>query len=368
MNTNMHKSIGIKSNHVSDILNLLTKQDFEIQDVELQRLLNQAYLELGNLNGLLKLLSNKDILLSPLLVIESVKSSNIESINSTILEQLQISAKGRKIYNSEQKQTENYRQAVLAGFDYLNTNGDFDLKLILLIQNILEPKLSGIRDQQKVVIANNSTGQILWTPPIGKQNILNHLNNWLEALNANDDNDNLIKVAILHSQFEAIHPFVDGNGRTGRILIILFLVFKGYISYPCIYLSQYILQTRTYYYLNLQESQTENKHIGIVKYLTKGICEKAKHSANLIVNLSKIKSETNTRLKKTLPKIYSEQLVDYLYETPFYSIGSMCIDLDLTRNTASKYLKLLLENHFIEIYEIKKTKLFYSPVLLELLG
>ena len=364
----MHKPSIVKNKSSLNTFKPLTSNDFILDDLELQKLLNQAYLELGNLNGLLELLPNKEILLSPILVIESVKSSNIESISSTILEQLQISAKGRQVYNSEQKQTENYRQAILSGFEYLKQNKSFDLELIVLIQNILEPNLAGIRDMQKVVIANNSTGQILWQPPAGKQTILDYLEDWLQTLNANDTTDDMIKVAILHSQFEAIHPFVDGNGRTGRIMIILFLVFRGYISYPCLYLSQYILQTRTYYYLNLQEAQVENKHQGIAKYLIQGICEKAKHTSNLIINISQTKTETKIRLQQTLPKIYSSRLVDYLFETPFYSIGSMCIDLNLTRNTSSKYLKLLLNNNFIEIYENKKTKLYYNSVLLKMLG
>ncbi|MFM5956793.1 MAG: Fic family protein, partial [Dolichospermum sp.] len=253
----------------------LSKTDFSLKDEKLNTLLNEAYFEIGRLNGLLEMLSHKDILLSPLLIMEAVKSSNVENINSTVLEQLQVKVKGRKVLSSEQKQTENYRLALLAGFDYLNQKNSFDLDLIKLIQKILEPNLTGIRDIQKVVIANTATSEIIWEPPLGKKKILKLLENWLEIANENSLDD-LVKVCILHSQFEAIHPFVDGNGRTGRILITLYLVFKKYLNYPSLYLSDYILQTRTYYYLHLQESQQNQNHLELVKYLLKGIATKAK--------------------------------------------------------------------------------------------
>ena len=346
----------------------MTSENLKIADSELNAILNKAYAEIGKLNGLLILMPNKELLLSPLLVIESVKSSNIESINSTLLEQLQISAKGRQPFTVEQKQTENYRLAVIKGLEHLQKTGKFELGLVELIQRTLEPELSGIRNNQKVVIANNSTGQVLWEPPMGKDLILKYLKNWIEIINSDDQNDDLIKVAILHSQFEAIHPFVDGNGRTGRILIILFLVFKRYIPYPCIYLSEYILKTRTYYYIYLQESQNKQQHLGICKYIAHGILEKSRHSSNLIISISQLKNDAKVRFKKTLPKIYSDKMLEYLYQTPFYSISSISIDLYISRNTASKYLKLLVENNFIELYEDKKNKLYFNSALLKLLS
>lgn len=347
----------------------LSNSDFKVSNSELENLLKKTYLELGRLNGLLELLPKKEMLLSPFLVLESVKSSNIESINSTILEQLQIQAKGRKPISAEQKQTENYRLAILAGYDYLTKTGNFDLDLIKLVQKTLEPNLFGIRDQEKVVIANSVTGKVLWSPPVGKILIIELLEDWLVWVNSSNDGlDDLIKVAVLHSHFEAIHPFVDGNGRTGRILIILYLVFKKYISYPCLFISEYILRTRTYYYLHLQEAQSQNSYQGIIQYLVKGICEKSTYNGNMIIAIAKEKELFSQKLKNELPKIHSPQLVEYLFQTPFYSINSLCLDLNLTRNTASKYLRLLQENSFIDLYEDKKSKLFYNPVLLSILS
>ena len=350
----------------------LSLQTFQIQDQKLNELLNKTYTELGKLSGMLELLPYKELLLSPLLVMESVKSSNIESINSTILEQLQLHAKGRKIYSSEQKQTENYRQAILLGYEYIQKNNKFDIGLIELVQRTLEPNLSGIRDNQNVVIANNYTGEILWEPPKHKEVVIDYLQDWLECVNnINDGIDGLVKVAILHSQFEAIHPFVDGNGRTGRILITLYLVFVGLLSYPCLYLSEYILRTRTYYYLNLKESQTNQNHYGIAEYLIQGIYQKTKFNCNLIILIANKKDEYRIKLREELPKIYSSELLEYLFQSPFYSIGSMCVDINLTRNTASKYLSLLMSKNFVELYESKdeskKSKLFYNPVLLSVL-
>lgn len=360
----MHKNSQKINNHE---LKNLSKTDFSLKDEKLNTLLNEAYFEIGRLNGLLEMLPQKDILLSPLLVMESVKSSNVENINSTVLDQLQIKVKGRKILNSEQKQTENYRLALLAGFDYLNQKNSFDLDLIKLIQKTLEPNLTEIRDTQKVVIANTATSEIIWEPPLGEKNILKLLENWLEIANENSLDD-LVKVCILHSQFEAIHPFVDSNGRTGRILITLYLVFKKYLSHPSLYLSDYILQTRTYYYMYLQESQQNQSHLELVKYLLKGISTKAKSGSNLILDISNFKNKIEKNLQKSLPKIYSPKLVEYLCSSPFYSISSICEALLITRNTASKYLNLLTQNNFIQIYENKKTLLFYQTELLKLLS
>ena len=339
-----------------------------IDNFEIEDLLKKAYFELGRLDGLVELIPNKELLLSPFLVIESVKSSNIESINSTILDQLQIQAKGRKVVSTEQKQTENYRLAVLAGYNYLIKTGKFDLDLIELIHKTLEPNLFGIRDQEKVVIVNSITGNILWSPPIGKIAIIELLEDWLKLVNnSNDEVDDLIKIAVLHSYFEAIHPFVDGNGRTGRILIILYLVFKKYISYPCLFISEYILRTRTYYYIHLEESQNNNNYDEIIKYLVRGIAERSEYNCNMIIAIVREKQLFSSNLKAVLPKIYTPELVEYLFQSPFYSIGSMCLDLNLTRNTASKYLRLLQEKGFIDLYENKKSKLFYNPTLLSML-
>ena len=357
----MHKKDEQRSAYKINNLSLL---DFKIHSNELDNILKQANYEIGRLNGLLEILTNLEILSSPLLIMESVKSSNIENINSTILDQLQLDAKGRKPYNSEQKETENYRLALLAGFDYLRNYKTFNLELIELIQKKLEPNQAGIRNLQDVGIVNTATAEIIWKPPVGKENILKFLENWLVIVNQNDEIDNLIKVSILHSQFEAIHPFIDGNGRTGRILIILYLIFKGYITYPCLYLSDYILKTRTYYYLHLHESQQHKNYTNLVKYIVKGIQLKAEHSSNLILKINQMKAETTSLLLEKLPKIYSSELINYLFYSPFYSINSICSSLNITRNTASKYLHLLVDHDFIEIYESKRTVLYFNPKLL----
>jgi Fic family protein len=341
---------------------------FEFSDSKLEDQLKQAYFHLGNLKGKTIHLKHKELLLMPLVVMESVKSSNIESINSTVLDQLQADIKGRQFTTPEQKLTENYREALLSGFEYLQNGGRFDLDLILLVQKNLMPDQSGLQDTQPVVIANTATGNILWRPPVGRELLLEYLVNWLEFVNKHDQIDTLTKVGLLHSQFEAIHPFIDGNGRTGRILIILFLIHKGLLTYPCLFISDYILKTRTYYYMALQDSQTEANHLEITKYLTKAILEKAQYSCNLIDQILELKTYFGTEISNKLPAIYTVDLVEFLFQNPFYTISSTCQSLGVTRNTATKYLKLLVEVGLIEIKESRKNKLYFNPTFLKLLS
>lgn len=347
-------------------LKYLEPKTFEITNPDLDKLLNQTYFLLGKLDGLLANIANPDLLLEPVVIAEAVKSSNIESIASTILDQLEVSLKGRKALTVEQKLTSNYKDALLAGFEYLKKYQKFDLELILLIYKTLLPEQQGIRDQQPVVIANTATGEILHKPPVGKQVILNYLENWLDfAVNYNQI-DTLIKVGVLHAQFESIHPFVDGNGRVGRILIILFLIYKEVLGYPGLFISDYILKTRTYYYLALQDAQKDGKFSTIVEYLAQAIFQKTQFNLNLIDQTQSLQTYFDTQVKTLLPEIYSPKLVQYLFINPFYSISSIQSYLGISRNTASKYLHLLVDNSLIQGKLGHKNKIFYNDLFLKL--
>lgn len=362
----MHNTINQSTELM--ILPELTLEMFEFSDPELEGQLKQAYFHLGNLKGKTLHLLHKELLLMPLVVIESVKSSNIESISSTILDQLQSEIKNRKFTTPEQKLTENYREALLKGFEYLQNGGDFDLELILLVQKHLIPEQSGIRNNEPIVIANTITGNILWKPPVGKKFLLDYLANWLDFTNNYNQIDPLIKIGLLHSQFEAIHPFIDGNGRTGRILIILYLVHKGFLTYPCLFISDYILKTRTNYYIALQDSQIEKNHTTINKYLITAILEKAQYSCNLIDQIIELKTYFDTEISNKIPAIYTPQLIEFLFQNPFYTIHSTCQNLGVTRNTATKYLKLLVKFDLIQSKDSRKNKLYFNPSFIRLLS
>jgi Fic family protein len=344
----------------------LDEHSFDIQETDFVQLRSQAYFNLGRLNGLVSDTTLKKICQTlPMTVIESVKSSNIENINSTILDQLESSIKNRKSYSSEQKITENYRTAMIAGYDYLKENHTFDLGLILVIQKSLMPECSEIRDNEPVVIANTSSGEVLWRPPIGTDVIIEYLNNWFDTLTL--DIDPVVMVGVLHSQFEAIHPFVDGNGRVGRILIVLFLIYKGLIDYPCIFISDYILKSRTYYYLALQESQTQGNHSDIIHYIANAISQKAEFTINLILQIQEQKRYFAQKIMTNAAVLYSEKLIDYLFETPFYSISGICEYLGISRNTGSLYLKHLVEFGLIQVKDSRKNKIFYNHTFLSIL-
>jgi Fic family protein len=347
-------------------LDMLTADSFVVDTRQFD--LAQTYFWLGVLKGKIDMLSHPELLLMPLVVIESVKSSNIESIASTVLDQLQIHLKGRKTVSAEQKLTEHYKDALLAGFEYIVRTKKFDLELILLIQRTILPESTGIRDTEPIVIANTISGEVLWSPPLGKQKILAYLENWCQWATIHPEVEPLVAVGLLHSQFEAIHPFLDGNGRAGRILIILYLVYKKILDYPCLFLSDAILKTRTYYYLALQESQKRKNHVEIIRYILHAIGDKAQHSCHVIDSILALKEWFDTQVQRVLPDMYSATLIEYLVNHPFYTITNLCRELKISRNTGSRYLSLLVERGILQIQPTRKNKLFYNQAFLTLLS
>ncbi|MEM1312084.1 MAG: Fic family protein [Patescibacteria group bacterium] len=356
-----------RNSNINELL-FLNQGSFSYDLASISPLLKKTYFSLGKLDGMLKNQSYYELLLGPTTIIESVKSSNLESINSTILEQLEVEANSRKSFTSEQKLTHNYKIALLAGFEYIRTNQVFDLNLIKLIQGTLLPHQSKIRDTEPVVIANRATGEVLYKPPVGKKLISSYLHDWLNYANNYKQIDVLVKVSVLHAQFESIHPFIDGNGRTGRLLIILFLFYKKILSFPGLFISDYILRTRTYYYMALQEAQREGSFAHIIKYLITAIFEKSEHSQNLLENIQTLKTYFQREISTKLPQIYSKGLIDYLFVNPVYSISSLQTYMNINRNTASKYLHLLVENGFINHKNTRKNKVFYNSTFLKLLS
>ena len=254
----------------------LLSPNFDVNDVDILKKAIEANNALGELNGLIYSLPNYELFLQPLTVREAVASSEIENIRTTTIDILQAEvAANNSVLPTVQKETLNYKEALLREYKELKENNFLATNGIVRIQDILEPSNTGIRTQMGTVIADGF-GKIIHESPQEETETETEIRNLLENLDVyiNDHNDNvdpLIKMAVYHYQFESIHPFYDGNGRTGRILMILYLALVGRLRYPVLFLSDYILREKTDYYRLLQEVRTKGSWKEWILFILEGV-------------------------------------------------------------------------------------------------
>lgn len=322
--------------------------------------------ELGELNGYSYSLPNPLLLLSPAVIKESVASSNIENINTTMEEAL----KAQLFPEAEQKKPDKevlwYRDAILWGFENLRKI-PISTKLILGIHRELLPdKSSGYRKIQNH-IANSATGAVIYTPPPANK-LPRLLNNWEQFVNKDDDGiDPLVKAAIAHYQFEAIHPFGDGNGRTGRILMVLQLIQQELLSLPILYMSGYINKNRSEYYRLLQAVRTDGDWHDFIFYMLKGFHLQARETKTALLKVMELLEKTRNQIKTKHRKIYSAELVESIFALPIITPVNLGKKLDVNYRTASRYLSELAKGKVLSESHVGKYHLYANKPLLKLL-
>lgn len=347
------------------------KIDFD--DVELLKLVNKANNSIYELKGVANILPNKVVIFSPLAVREAVASSGVENINTTVSDALkaEVIFKESELVGAE-KEVLNYKNALTNGFDIFLKKGFIATNDIIKIQAVLEPNKKGIRSIPDVAIKNSKTGETIYTPPAGKEIILDKLKNFDNYFNNQknfDEIDPLIRVAILHYQFEAIHPFLDGNGRTGRILMVLYLVMVGRLDFPILFISKYILETRDQYYELLRKVTIENNWLDFVKYIITGIEKQSRETGDKILEIKKlIERQKQIGTEKELAILTDVKMIDYLFASPFYTQKTMAKYLKIHRNTASRYFAELEKNGILKKFKHKKEKIYYNKKFLNLLS
>ncbi len=321
---------------------------------------------LAKLNGVSKIIPNSAIMINSLVLQEAKDSSEIENIITTHDELFRANLDISDITN-EAKEVQNYRQALLKGFDLVQTNKLLLKKYIIDIQQELEQNDAGVRKQSGTVLKNAQTGEVIFTPPQDYQTIQDLLDNLESYINDENDIDPLINMAIIHYQFESIHPFYDGNGRTGRILNILYLILKDLLDIPILYMSRYIINHKADYYRLLQEVRTENKWEEWILYMLDGVEQTALDTIELVSDIYALMEESKQEIKEKLPKRYSKDLIEILFMHPYTKIEFLVDGLDTTRQTASKYLIELEEIGLLESIQIKNSKFFINKKLFEVL-
>jgi len=337
-----------------------------IANANFGNLLLKARVGLAELKGAIGLIPNPELLIAPVLIRESVASSNIENINTTLADVLQWQLFPEAEQRPPDKEVLRYKEAMNWGFE---NYGKFALssRLITGIHGRLIPDGGGRYRREQNQIANLASHKSLYTPPIASD-VPELINNWENYVNAMDETiDPLIRAAIAHYQFEAIHPFRDGNGRTGRILMVLQLIQSGLLSLPILYISGFINQHRSEYFRRLLAVTTQGNWTGFIEYMLEGFYLKATETHEDLQRITSLFEEMKERLRSDNRKLYSAELVESLFTYPVITPTKLASQLSKHYTTTSKYLEQLARMGVLRKAVIGKHHLFANHKLLDLL-
>jgi Fic family protein len=339
-----------------------------IESVIILKQLVKSSVALAELKGIIHILPNPEILLNAVILKEARASSEIENVITTQDKLYQaLSVKGHQIDLST-KEVLRYREAMLYGFRMIQKKNILSINTIVEIQQILEENNAGIRKLPGTALRNSVTGRVIYTPPDQTDVINSLLSNLEKFINLDEEEiPHLVKMAIQHYQFESIHPFYDGNGRTGRIINILYLIMSGLLDQPILFLSGYIIENKSAYYRLLQEVRTNNKWEDWILYILKGVEITAQATINQVAEMNTLFEQTKEKTRQELPKIYSKELIELLFEHPYSKSEYLENRLSISRITAAKYLKALERIGILQSKKVWKETLYINTALFELL-
>ncbi len=348
--------------------NLLQKlpPNVELETKHILKQLARSHRALAELKGFADMIPNKNILINAITINEAKDSSEIENIITTH-DELFKAMSGENYKSPAAKEVVNYRTAIWHGYNLVKEKGFLSTNMIIEIQGLIESNRAGIRKLPGTVLRNEATGEVVYTPPSGEQEILSLLVNIEQYINNDYDNiDPLVKLAIIHYQFESIHPFYDGNGRTGRIVNILYLVLKELLDSPILYLSKFIIRNKSAYYKLLQEVTVQGKWEEWILFILQGIEETANETLMLVKEINGLLENTAEKIKNELPKIYSRELVDLIFFEFYTKISYIEDGLGVSRKTAAKYLSDLEEEGYLISEKIGRERIYLNKELFKI--
>jgi Fic family protein len=340
-----------------------------IESTLILKQLTKAAVALAELKGLINTLPNPYILLNAIVLQEAEASSEIENVVTTQDKLYQaLNSKSESSIDPATKEVLRYREALLHGLKFIEKKGFLNTNCIIEIQAKLEENSAGIRKLPGTTLTNTKTGKVIYTPPDNHESIVKLLKNLEDYINIDDDEVSaLIKMAIQHYQFESIHPFYDGNGRTGRIMNILYLILKEELEQPILYLSKYIIKNKGDYYRLLQEVRTKNSWEEWILFILKGIEITSNETKVQINKINKLFLKTEKLIKTTNLKTYNKELLELLYEHPYSKVEYVVKRLAVSRITATKYLQQLVDIGILEVKPVWKENLYVNKDLFRLL-
>ena len=340
-------------------------------DLETRTILKRvaiAHRHLAELKGSASSMPDESILINTLGLQEARASSEIENIVTTQDELFKAQA-GEEASDPAAKEVARYAVALRHGFERLQAGGVLSTRLVLQMQEILEANRAGFRKLPGTTIRNMATGEVVYTPPQHYDEIVRLMSD-LECF-INDDAlcglDPLIKLALIHYQFESIHPFYDGNGRTGRIINVLYLVTQRLLDLPVLYLSRYIVQTKSDYYRLLQSVREQETWEEWVLYMLDAVSVTARQTLGIIQRINGLMNEMKQRLRTELPKVYSQDLLHNLFLHPYTKIAYVQRDLRVSRPTATGYLEQLVDKGFLIKHKAGRHNYYINEPLVDCL-
>ena len=341
----------------------------EIETRVVLRKLSKAHQALAELKGVVATIPNQEILINTLALQEAKESSAIENIITTHDDLFKSDSGTQQFTTVAAKEVHRYADALNYGFEQVKATGLITSNHILEIQALIEGNTAGYRRLPGTVLKNDLTGETVYTPPQHPDEILALMSNLEQFIN-NDllcDWDDLTKMAVIHHQFESIHPFYDGNGRTGRIINILYLVKQGLLQIPVLYLSRFINQNRNEYYRLLQITRVENNWEAWLLFMLEGIEQTSKRTVKLIQEITSLMQATKQKLRTEVPKIYSLDLLNNLFRHPYTKIEFVMAELGVSRKTAMRYLEALIEINVLSKHKLWKENFYINNALFALL-
>jgi Fic family protein len=337
----------------------------EIETKQVLRKTISAGRALAQLNGTLLNLPNPTLFLDTIYLQEARASSEIENILTTNDALYKSFVAEKTIEDPATKEVLRYKEALWLGLEELKTKPFITTNLCIKIVQCIKQNDASIRVTPGTTLANNE-GKVIYTPPSGEEIIREKLANLEKFINEENEMDPLIKMALLHYQFEAIHPFADGNGRTGRILILLYLKLSGLLEVPAIYLSEYIIQNKNDYYLKLREVTENGNWEDYILYMLEMIEKTALKGLERLDQITDAMEELTEEVKAQLPKIYSKDLVEILFRLP-YTKRQYLMDENIgNAKTVGNYLMALEEKGILESVKVGKEKLYLNKKLLKI--
>jgi Fic family protein len=343
--------------------------DWDVETKRVLKCLPSAHAALAELKGIASTIPNQSILINTLGLQEAKDSSAIENIITTHddLYKSELNLDSYKSLNA--KEVQNYIAATKTGFDLISKTGLLTNRTVLKIQEILEGNKAGFRKLPGTTLKNTSTGEIIYTPPQDPEEIKDLMTNLEKYINDREssDFDPLVKMAIIHYQFESIHPFYDGNGRTGRIINILYLIQEKLQDLPVLYLSSYIIKNKSTYYRLLQEVRTKNNWEEWLLFMIEAVNQTSRETIDLIIKIRELMMNYKRTLRDNY-KFYSQDLLNNLFKHPYTKIEFIQQDLNVSRITAANYLNQLADDKLLIKKKLGTANYYINDPLFKLLS
>ncbi len=300
-------------------------------------------------------------------MLEAQASSEIENIVTTTDRLFRFANEAGNQADPATKEALRYRTALNEG--YLSVrNRPVSTSTAVAVCRTIKGVALDIRSTPGTALMNETTGAVIYTPPEGQELLRDKLANWERYIHEAEEIDPLIRLAVMHYQFEAIHPFTDGNGRTGRVLNLLYLVDKGLLDIPVLYLSRYIIGNKRAYYDRLLSVTTHGAWEDWILYMLEAVRETAEWSTTCIRAIRDLLDQTAGRMRRALPKIYSRELAEVIFVNPYCRIGDLVEAGIAKRQAASVYLKALVDDGMLHEMKAGRENLYINPALLALLS